>query len=118
MGPTEASQNGTQAEWVQDSSKSRVSLPLNPNCHTLRSPSAFISRACKHLTSTSYASQTPRSINHLKDELIISELLRHAEGQADKFSLHSGEVFLWLGDRLMTSSEVPREQMKRQKFSV
>lgn len=45
----------------------------------------------------SYASQTPRSINHLKDELIISELLRHAEGQADKFSWHSGELFLWLG---------------------
>lgn len=48
----------------------------------------------------SYASQTPRGINHLKDELIISELLRHAEGQADKFSLHSGEVFLWLGDQV------------------
>lgn len=48
----------------------------------------------------SYASQTPRGINHLKDELIISELLRHAEGQAAKFSLHSGEVFLWLGDQV------------------
>jgi len=81
----------TQARVGLVCSQSKLSHFAFPFCHLfqgLQAPHKY----------QSYASLTPRSINHLKDELIISELLRHAEEQADKFSLRSGEVFLRLGD--------------------
>lgn len=84
---------GLEQEWGQSASQSKPSHFAFPFCllfQGLQAPHKY--QSC--------ASQTPRSINHLKDELIISELLRHDEGQADKFSLHSGEVFLWLGDQV------------------
>lgn len=74
-------------------SQPRVSGFAFPSClifQGLRAPP-------KH---SSYASQAARGINHLKDELIISELLRHAEGQADKFSLRGGEALLGRGEQV------------------
>lgn len=85
--------SGFEQERGQSASQSKLSHFAFPFCllfQGLQAPHKY----------QSYASQTPRSINHLKDELIISELLRHAEEQADKFSLHSGEVFLWRGDQV------------------
>lgn len=88
-------------ERVQDSSTSRVSLPSQSKPSHSAFPCRILFQGLQAPHEyQSYASQTPRSINHLKDELIISELLRHAEGHADKFSLHSGEVFLWLEDQV------------------
>lgn len=78
---------GLGQERGGSASQPRVSGFAFPSClifQGLRAPP-------KH---SSYASRAARSINHLKDELIISELLRHAEGQADKFSLRGGEVLM------------------------